>query len=112
MGSANKPSPIPFWCPLCVGDGSIEKCWCNDGFIECEDCEGQEFVRCWNCEGERTAEHKECQGEGWKECPRCQSHGRVYGLMPWEQKKSREGWTDDGMVESLSARTERSDKNE
>lgn len=96
--SLNRPSSVPFWCPLCVGNGTVERCECDDGQVECEDCEGMEYQACSTCEGKRTSAHKECEGEGWKICPRCDSHGRVFGLMPWEKKHSRKGWNDDGTI--------------
>lgn len=95
----NRPSSIPFWCPLCVGNGSVERCnECDEGQRECEECEGVEYRACGTCEGGRTSACKTCEGEGWKICPRCDSNGRVFGLMPWERKHSRDGWKDDGTI--------------
>jgi hypothetical protein len=51
-------------CESCDGDGWIICQECDDGEIECSDCDGRGNVECYECEGEGRQDCHVCDGSG------------------------------------------------
>jgi hypothetical protein len=49
---------------------------CDDGFIDCSDCDGTGNVDCRYCDGDGKVECDGCSGEGTEECRYCDGTGK------------------------------------
>jgi len=49
---------------------------CDDGFIDCSDCDGTGNVDCGYCDGDGEVECDRCSGEGTEECRYCDGTGK------------------------------------
>lgn len=58
-------------------DGSFTQgCeYCEDGYNQCQECDGNGYHDCSRCDGSGVIECRECDGDGSIECPDCDGEG-------------------------------------
>ena len=69
-----------YTCTNCEGDGICPDC--NDGWVECEDCNGEGTVCCPECNGDGTVYCPDCNGSGNyidEPCNKCGGSGYYRG---------------------------------
>lgn len=59
-------------------DGSFTQgCeYCEDGYNQCQECDGNGYHDCWKCGGGGKIECVECDGDGSVNCPDCDGDGK------------------------------------
>lgn len=66
------------YCPSCLGIEATENCEeCEQGYIECEYCNGNGMWGCANCEERGMVECPECEGVPSWDCNSCDAQGEV-----------------------------------
>jgi len=65
-------------CSECNGRGYITCPYCEEGQVDCPECEGRGRVTCSECDGEGEVACPECEGRGCITCPECNGEGCEY----------------------------------
>jgi len=58
-------------CDECSASGKVECTECKDGYIKCEDCDGDGELGCVDCDERGQVECYSCDGSGNVDCPDC-----------------------------------------
>lgn len=61
-------------CETCGGTGTVP-CTCDNGYLECDNCDGDGNIECNTCDGSGQEDCDACDGEGSTDCEECDGEG-------------------------------------
>ena len=74
-----KGTSLERYCPNCLGIEETEECpECDNGSVECQNCNGAGSWDCGECDGRGYVPCGECGGDNQIDCDGCEGEGRVF----------------------------------
>ena len=77
-----KGTSLERYCPNCLGIEETEECpECDEGSVECQNCNGAGSWDCGECDGRGYVPCGECGGDNQIDCAECEGEGEVQTLV-------------------------------